>query len=91
MILALLLKRMVKKIMLKKLRSALGSTTIGVAGATVLTGLLVQYSDQVGTILVSLVPMQYGGLVLSLLGVVVAIARLRTLGGTEPSAEDPKQ
>jgi ABC-type Fe3+ transport system permease subunit len=91
MILALLLKRKVKKMILSKLRSSAKSATIGVSSLAVVSGLVVQYSDQLGPFLASLVPEQYGGLTLAVFGVVVALARLRTLGAPAPSAEDQKQ
>ena len=61
----------------KKIKDKIvGSATLQVAGGMVGLGVLIQqYPD-----IINIVPENYRPLVLSLFGVVVAIARLRTLG-----------
>jgi hypothetical protein len=60
-----------------KVSSGATSATIGVAGIIVALGVFLQTRPE---IIQAIVPDNYEGLTLSLVGVLVALARLRTLG-----------
>ena len=68
----------------KRLREKFGlglsSATIGVAGATVALGTAMQASPAVDNLVRALVPDNYEGMAIALLGLIVAVARFRSLG-----------
>ena len=59
-----------------KALGAVGSATMGVAGLIIAVGAWVQAHPE---FLAAVVPAQYQGVALALVGVVVAVARLRSL------------
>lgn len=67
----------IKQFLARKALGSLGSATMGVAAAIVAVGAWVQMHPDV---LSTLVSERYRGLALALVGVVVALARLRTVG-----------
>lgn len=86
-------KKIVNKIKEKaavKAASSLGSATMAVASSVTVAGLFIQFSPELQDLVTDLVPDKYDGLAVALLGVVVALARLRTLGKTEAPSEPPE-
>lgn len=71
----------IKSFLKRKTKASVKSATMGVAGGLVGVGLWVQSNPEV---LRALVPDNYEGVAIALVGLVVAVARLRTAGnGTE--------
>lgn len=58
----------------------LKSATIGVAGTITTVGVAMQASPEVEALVKAFVPDNYEGMVIAALGLVVAVARFRTLG-----------
>jgi len=79
-----IIKRRIKVALFKKLKEKLGagagSATVGVAGAIVAVGVGMQTVPAVDNIVRALTPDSYEGMVVAALGLIVAIARFRTLG-----------
>ena len=78
------IKRRIKMALFKRLREKLGagagSATVGVACAIVAVGVGMQASPAVENLVKALTPDNYEGMVVAALGLIVAIARFRTLG-----------
>lgn len=80
--LIIILKWVIKRLMFKKLKEKLKvpSATVAVGGTIAATGMGIFLLPGMDKIITDLVPDRYDGLAVAVLGLIVAVARLRTLG-----------